>query len=155
MATSNTFAVEIKNLKKSFAGKRVLDGVSLNVQHGESVVIIGMSGSGKSVFLRHIIGLEKPDAGIIVVFGTEISALHSAAVFEFIREARIGVVFQEPALFDSMSISANVQFPMLLEGDIHKDEATERAMKLLQEVAVTTKLDCFWQEGLVLQSVQK
>lgn len=137
----NKSVVEIKNLTKSFGGKTILSGVCLNAQHDESVVIIGLSGSGKSVLLRHLIGLEKPDAGTVVVFGTEISRLQGAALFEFLRQARIGVVFQEPALFDAMSVSSNVQFPMSLDGDIRKDETRKIARRLLQDVAVAANPD--------------
>jgi len=139
--SDSKFAVSVNNLTKAFSGKTILSGVFLDVSHGESLVIIGLSGSGKSVFLKHLIGLEKPDSGAVEVFGVRIEKLSGEELFGSLRRARIGVVFQEPALFDSMSIGENLLFPMSLDGVMSAEEAKEEAKKLLQEVAVFADTD--------------
>jgi phospholipid/cholesterol/gamma-HCH transport system ATP-binding protein len=95
---------------KSFGPKRVLDGVDLEIAPGESLVVIGASGTGKSVLLKHIIGLLRPDAGSVVVDGQAIEKLDNRALTEFRR--RFGMAFQEGALFDSMTVWENVAFPL-------------------------------------------
>jgi phospholipid/cholesterol/gamma-HCH transport system ATP-binding protein len=102
--------IQLRGLVKSFGAKRVLDGVDLDVAAGESLVIIGASGTGKSVTLKHIIGLLRPDSGTVVVDGVAIEELDNRAITEFRR--RFGMAFQEGALFDSMNVFDNVAFPL-------------------------------------------
>jgi phospholipid/cholesterol/gamma-HCH transport system ATP-binding protein len=102
--------IRLRGLVKSFGRKRVLDGLDLDVEEGESMVIIGASGTGKSVTLKHIIGLLKPDAGSVVVDGVAIEQLDNRGITEFRR--RFGMAFQEGALFDSMNVFDNVAFPL-------------------------------------------
>lgn len=102
--------ISVQNLYKSFGGKVVLQGIDLEILEGETLAIIGRSGSGKSVLMKHIIGLLQPDSGKITVDGTDINAV-SYADLRRIRQ-NFGVLFQGGALFDSMSSFNNVAFPL-------------------------------------------
>jgi phospholipid/cholesterol/gamma-HCH transport system ATP-binding protein len=102
--------IRLRGVRKAFAGKVVLDGLDLEVAEGESLVIIGGSGTGKSVLLKHVIGLLKPDAGTVEVDGVRLHDLDYREITEFRR--RFGMAFQEGALFDSMSVFDNVAFPL-------------------------------------------
>jgi phospholipid/cholesterol/gamma-HCH transport system ATP-binding protein len=100
--------IEFRDLHKAFGPKRVLDGFSLAVQDGETMVVIGSSGTGKSVAIKHVVGLLEPDAGCVAVDDQVVSELDRAQLTAL--RARIGFVFQFAALFDSMSIFENVAF---------------------------------------------
>ena len=102
--------IRIQGLRKFFGRQPVLRGVDLDVATGEVMIIIGRSGGGKSVLLKHLLGLLRPDAGAVLVDGTDITKLRGAAL-EAVRR-RYGVVFQGGALFDSMSVFDNVAFPL-------------------------------------------
>jgi len=102
--------IKVEGLRKSFRGQQVLRGVDLEVPTGSITVIIGRSGGGKSVFLKHLIGLLRPDSGRIEVAGVDLSRLSGRALDE-VRK-RYGVVFQGGALFDSMTCRENVAFPL-------------------------------------------
>ena len=108
--TDSKVKISLRGLKKAFGPKVVLDGLDLDIQEGESMVIIGGSGTGKSVLLKHIIGLLKPDAGTVLVDGVAIETLGNREITEFRR--RFGMAFQEGALFDSMTVGENVAFPL-------------------------------------------
>ncbi|MFN7139255.1 MAG: ATP-binding cassette domain-containing protein, partial [Limisphaerales bacterium] len=98
--------IEVQNLHKSFGTQKVLEGVDLRIETGESVVIIGASGGGKSVLLKHIIGLTQPDSGSVLIDGQDIAHLNER---ELIRVRRkFGMLFQSAALFDSMTVEENV-----------------------------------------------
>lgn len=98
--------IEIRSLHKSFNGKPVLNGVDLDIPTGETQIIIGRSGSGKSVLLKHIIGLIKPEAGQIFVDGEEVTSLSPRQLYRLRR--KFGMLFQGAALFDSMTVEENV-----------------------------------------------
>ncbi|MES1210861.1 MAG: ATP-binding cassette domain-containing protein, partial [Acidobacteriota bacterium] len=100
----------IRGLTKSYDGRTVLDHVDFDVLRGESLVILGRSGSGKSVTLRQLNGLDKPDEGSVVFDGTELTTLEERELFPFRR--RIAMLFQSGALFDSMNVFDNVAFPL-------------------------------------------
>jgi phospholipid/cholesterol/gamma-HCH transport system ATP-binding protein len=100
----------VRGLTKSFAGRKVLDGLDFEVLRGETFVILGRSGSGKSVTLRQLNGLDKPDAGSVVFDGTDITALEERDLYPMRR--RVAMLFQGGALFDSMTVSDNVAFPL-------------------------------------------
>jgi phospholipid/cholesterol/gamma-HCH transport system ATP-binding protein len=102
--------IRLRGLSKSFGSKLVLDDLDLDVAAGESMVIIGGSGTGKSVLLKHVIGLLKPDAGTVEVDGVAVERLGNRAITEFRR--KFGMSFQEGALFDSMTVGQNVGFPL-------------------------------------------
>jgi phospholipid/cholesterol/gamma-HCH transport system ATP-binding protein len=103
--------IEIKNVHKSFRGQAVLKGINLNIPTGKITVIIGPSGTGKTVLLRHIIGLIRPDKGQVIIDGTDIGKLGSKELNEFRR--RFGMLFQNAALFDSLNVAENVAFPLV------------------------------------------
>src|SRR5690349_3589445 len=98
--------IEIKNLVKSFGSKQVLRGVDLNIEQGKTTVIIGISGCGKSVLLKHIVGLLKPDEGHILIDGDDITTMTEKDIYA-IRK-KFGFLFQSAALFDSMTVGENV-----------------------------------------------
>ena len=122
--------IRLVDIHKSFGPKRVLEGFTLEVLEGETMVIIGYSGTGKSVAIKHIVGLLEPDQGEVWVDGLEVPNLRRRELYEL--RARIGYVFQFAALFDSLSIGENVAMGLrkqqhLSEPEIHKrvDEALE------------------------------
>lgn len=98
--------IEIKNLVKSFGPKQVLRGVNLNIEQGKTTVIIGASGCGKSVMLKHIVGLLKPDSGTVLIDGEDITKMDEKQIYA-IRK-KFGFLFQSAALFDSMTVGENV-----------------------------------------------
>ncbi len=100
--------IRIVDLHKSFGTKKVLQGVNLEVDRGETMVIIGQSGSGKSVLLKHLIGMMKPDSGRIFIDDVDITALKPEALQKILR--RFGMLFQGAALFDSLTVAENVSF---------------------------------------------
>ena len=102
--------IKIVNLTKSFDGHKVLDGINLTMPTGQITVVIGKSGVGKSVLLKHIIGLLKPDSGQIFVDGQDMSLLAGRQLRQFKR--RFGVLFQGGALFDSLNVFENIAFPL-------------------------------------------
>lgn len=119
--------IKISGLKKFFGAKRVLDGVDLEIDKGKITVIIGRSGEGKSVLIKHIIGLLRPDDGQIFLEGQEISSM-SERDFNEVRK-RFGMLFQGAALFDSMTVGENVGFPL----KEHTDLADEDIMKIVSD----------------------
>jgi len=102
--------IKIEELRKSLDGKLVLDGVDLEIQKGETLVIIGRSGCGKSVLLKHIVGLLSPDSGRVIIDNNDISKMSGKALNEL--RTRIGVLFQGAALFDSITVGENVGFSL-------------------------------------------
>jgi phospholipid/cholesterol/gamma-HCH transport system ATP-binding protein len=100
--------IEIRNLHKSFADKKVLQGVDLDIESGKTTTIIGGSGSGKSVLFKHIIGLMKPDAGSIMLEGEDTTKMSESDLYRMVD--KFGLVFQSGALFDSMTVGKNVAF---------------------------------------------
>ncbi len=126
--------VKIHNLHKSFDGQRVLRGVHLEVARGEILVVIGRSGEGKSVLLKHLMGLLKPDEGQILIDEVEISRLHGEAL-DRIRE-RSGVVFQGGALFDSLTVLENVAFPLREKTRLPEEAIREKSLSLLKQVGL-------------------
>jgi phospholipid/cholesterol/gamma-HCH transport system ATP-binding protein len=102
--------IEIKDLKKSYGDNHVLKGFNMILHEGENLVIMGKSGSGKSVMIKCLIGLEKPDSGSIMVMGEEIGELNRSTLDELRTE--IGFLFQGSALYDSMTVRENLEFPL-------------------------------------------
>jgi phospholipid/cholesterol/gamma-HCH transport system ATP-binding protein len=126
--------IRIQGLRKSFGHQPVLQGVDLDVATGEIVIIIGRSGGGKSVLLKHLLGLLRPDAGAVLVDGVDITKLRGAAL-EAVRR-RYGVVFQGGALFDSMSVFDNVAFPLREKTTLTPPEITQRVEQKLEQVGL-------------------
>jgi len=126
--------IQFADLHKAFDGKPVLAGVTLDVQDGETMVIIGYSGTGKSVALKHVVGLLQPDAGDVIVDGRPVSTLDRAELYGLRRE--IGFVFQFAALFDSMTVADNVALGLRRRG-LSDDEIAERVRDALALVDLT------------------
>jgi phospholipid/cholesterol/gamma-HCH transport system ATP-binding protein len=134
-----TPAVELLHITKSFGDRRVLDDVNLSVARGCSLCILGRSGTGKSVTLKHIIGLVSPDEGRVLVEGGEITSMTRAALSHARR--RIGFLFQNAALFDSISVGENVAFPLRRHTDLADAEIRDRARTLLGMVGLGREYD--------------
>ena len=126
--------IQVRGLRKSFAGKEVLHGISLDVPRGETTVIIGGSGSGKTVLLKHLIGLIRPDSGQILVDGEDICALGEHRLNE-VRK-KFGMLFQEAALFDSMTVFDNVAFPIREHTRLSSSAVEEAVEKKLAQVGL-------------------
>ena len=114
----------VENLHKSFGEKKVLKGLSLEVFRGETVVIIGRSGCGKSVFLKLIIGLLTPDSGKITILGKDTSSLNERE-WEELRK-KFGIVFQSSALLNSLTVAENVALPLVENTTLSKEEIQNR-----------------------------
>jgi phospholipid/cholesterol/gamma-HCH transport system ATP-binding protein len=127
--------IQIQNLRKTFGRQQVLQGLTLDIATGEIMVVIGRSGGGKSVLLKHLVGLLRPDSGAILVDGRDITRLRGSAL-DRIRE-RYGVVFQGGALFDSMTVFANVAFPLQEKSRLGTAEITTRVEEKLEQVGLT------------------
>jgi phospholipid/cholesterol/gamma-HCH transport system ATP-binding protein len=128
-------AVAVEGLHKSFETQKVLNGISLTVKRGETLAVLGRSGTGKSVLLRLIIGLQKPDAGSILIHGQNIAGLTIDQMGE-IRK-KMGFLFQNAALYDSLTVEENVAFPLLHHRkEMPKSERGDRVSKLLGEVGM-------------------
>jgi phospholipid/cholesterol/gamma-HCH transport system ATP-binding protein len=126
--------IKVEGLTKSFGRQAVLRELTLEVATGTITIIIGRSGGGKSVFLKHLIGLLRPDAGRILVDGVEITRLHGRALDEIRRT--YGVVFQGGALFDSMSCWDNVAFPLREKVPTPPNELAKRVEAALSQVGL-------------------
>ena len=124
--------ISLRNVHKSFGEKRVLQGFSLEVPEGETMVIIGYSGSGKSVAIKHIVGLLQPDSGTVFVDGLEVPRLPRRDLYEL--RAQIGYVFQFAALFDSLTIGENVAMGLRKQGKLDTPGIHKRVAEALDLV---------------------
>ncbi len=127
--------IELRNVYKSFGNHHVLRGVNLTVAAGEGMVVIGGSGTGKSVILKHIIGLMQPDAGEVIIDGQNLADLSERDLFEFRK--RFGMLFQGAALFDSLTVWENVAFGLKEHRFLAKDEMMEIARQKLTKVGLS------------------
>jgi phospholipid/cholesterol/gamma-HCH transport system ATP-binding protein len=125
--------IQFRDLHKAFDGKRVLEGLTLDVRDGETMVVLGFSGTGKSVALKHVVGLLHPDAGDVVVDGQAVSTLRRPELMALRRQ--IGYVFQFAALFDSLTVAENVALG--LRRRLPPDEIAERIREALAVVDLT------------------
>jgi phospholipid/cholesterol/gamma-HCH transport system ATP-binding protein len=131
--------ITVKDLRKTFGSHRVLDGISLNIPRGETLAVLGRSGTGKSVPLRLIIGLETPDSGSISVNGQDIAGLAIDQMGK-IRK-KMGFLFQQAALYDSLTVAENVAFPLAHHRrDMSRSERNDRVTQLLAEVGMEGNL---------------
>ena len=126
--------IELKNLHKSFNGHQVLEDLDLTINTGESMVIIGRSGCGKSVLLKHIIGIMRPDSGNVIIDGTDITVLASKELNKIRMD--FGMLFQGAALFDSLNVFENVGFQLLEYTDTTVDEIKKRVVERLKMVGL-------------------
>jgi phospholipid/cholesterol/gamma-HCH transport system ATP-binding protein len=124
--------IQLKNVHKAFGPKRVLDGFTLDVPEGETMVIIGYSGTGKSVAIKHIVGLLEPDSGEVWVDGLNVPELPRRELYAL--RARIGYVFQFAALFDSYTIGENVAMGLRKQGELSNGEIMKRVDEALDLV---------------------
>jgi phospholipid/cholesterol/gamma-HCH transport system ATP-binding protein len=132
-------AVRFEHVSKSFGDRTVLDDVTFTVPRSRAFCLLGRSGTGKSVTLRHIIGLVKPDRGRVLVEGQDISALNGREL-SAVRK-RMGFLFQGAALFDSMSVGDNVAFPLRRHTKLAEDEILRRARAKLADVGLEPEFD--------------
>jgi phospholipid/cholesterol/gamma-HCH transport system ATP-binding protein len=132
--SANGPAIRFDSVSKSFGSLNVLDGVSFEIQPGEAFCLLGRSGTGKSVTLKHLIGLIRPDAGQIFVEGEEISRFEGADLAR-VRK-RMGYLFQYSALFDSVSVGENVAFPLRRHSKLSDGEIRRRARAMLERVGL-------------------
>src|SRR5687768_10000008 len=126
--------ISFRNLQKAFGPKRVLDGVSFDVRDGEVFFIIGGSGVGKSVLIKHVIGLLRPDAGEIWLEDEEVSRLPEEGMYAIRRKC--AMVFQHSTLFDSMTCAENVALPLRKHRGMGVREAGSEAGRLLEQVGM-------------------
>ena len=131
---NNQPELAIEQLSKAFGPQKVLSGFNLKVAHGETIAVLGRSGTGKSVLLRLLIGLQKPDSGCIRIQGQEITALEGKQLNE-IRK-KIGFLFQQGALYDSLTVQQNVEFPLDRHTTLSAEERKTRAHELLESVGM-------------------
>jgi len=132
--------VAVENVYQSFAGLKVLNGINLRVNQGETLAVLGRSGTGKSVLLRLIIGLDTPDSGSICIHGQDIAGLALDRMGE-IRK-KMGFLFQQAALYDSLTVRENVAFPLEHHRrDMPKSERCDRVRQLLVEVGLDGDID--------------
>jgi phospholipid/cholesterol/gamma-HCH transport system ATP-binding protein len=132
--------IQIRDLHKQFGPNKVLDGLNLDVRQGETLVILGRSGTGKSVLLKHILGIAKGDSGIVDVNGAPISELEGPDLYK--AAINMGMLFQGAALFDSMNVEENTAFFLEEHGDLQKgtklspEEIRDRVSEALQMVGL-------------------
>jgi phospholipid/cholesterol/gamma-HCH transport system ATP-binding protein len=124
--------IEVRDLKKSFGTHTILDGVSFRIEKGESVVIIGRSGGGKSVLLKHLIGLLKPETGQVLIDGENIVPMNEREMLRV--RSKFGMLFQGAALFDSLTVAENVAFAFRRNRTMTEREIAEKVGDILEMV---------------------
>src|ERR1019366_9252133 len=129
---TTTPMISLQHVDKAFGGHKVLDDLSIDIGHGETVVIVGGSGVGKSVILKHMIGLMKPDRGHVLIDGHDIGEMKEVELNRFRR--KFGMSFQEGALFDSMSVFENIAFPLRRHTKFTEKQIRERVDECLDLV---------------------
>src|SRR5579859_7042872 len=120
--------IEVRQLEKSFGDHKILDGVTFRIDKGESVVIMGRSGCGKSVLLKHLIALLKPDAGQVLIEGENIVPMDERQLLRVRR--KFGMLFQGAALFDSMTVAENISFAFRRDPTLPEDEIARRVARV-------------------------
>ncbi len=138
------YFIEFQNVSKSFDDKHVLRDISFGVKRGETLVILGVSGTGKSVTLMHIVGLIKPESGHVLVDGEEVSAMDEEQLIS-VRK-KVSLIFQSGALFDSLTVAENVAFPLYEKNLSSKTELKEKEIQnrvdtILKELELTESAD--------------
>jgi phospholipid/cholesterol/gamma-HCH transport system ATP-binding protein len=131
--------IQIIDLVKSFGGQKVLDGINLEMPTGKITVVIGKSGVGKSVLLKHIVGLLKPDSGKVLVDGENIVMMKGRRLRDFKR--RCAVLFQGGALFDSLSVFENIAFPLREKTRLPDAEIGRRVRERLEQMSLTAEVE--------------
>lgn len=132
--------IEISNLKKTFGEQEVLSNISLSLRNGENLVVLGKSGSGKSVLIKCIAGLLSADSGTIKVFGQTVSTMNRKEMAEMRK--KIGFLFQLGALYDSMTVKENLEFPLKrIRKDLSKQQRQEKVLEALESVDLADSID--------------
>jgi phospholipid/cholesterol/gamma-HCH transport system ATP-binding protein len=132
--------IEISELRKSFGNLEILKGISLKLNQGENLVVLGKSGTGKSVLIKCIVGLLQADSGVINVFGKNINTLNRKDMNEL--KTKIGFLFQSGALYDSMSVKQNLEFPLKrLKKHLRENEINEKIDEALENVGLADALN--------------
>lgn len=134
-------AIVFEDVAMAFENNNVLDGVSFELLRGETKILLGIAGSGKSTILKLALGLIKPDRGRIFVLGHEVSAMPEEDLFELRRN--IGMVFQESALFDSLTVRENVAYRLHEEADLPEEDVERRVVEALRFVELEHTLDMY------------
>ena len=138
-SSSAQIPIQVKSLRKSFGDQKVLNGIDIEVAQGEILVVLGRSGTGKSVLLKLLIGLQQPDSGSIHVHGQEVMGLQPDQLNE-VRK-KIGFLFQSAALYDSLTVEENVTFPLRRHTDMTAAQRQQRVRELLADVGLEKDLD--------------
>lgn len=137
---SKTPVIEIANLRKAFGGQEVLKDISLKLYNGENLVVLGKSGSGKSVFIKCIVRLLDPDGGTINVLGEDVSALNTNNLGALRK--KIGFLFQGGALYDSMTVRQNMEFPLQrIKRGLTRQETDAKVKEVLENVGLSDSID--------------
>jgi phospholipid/cholesterol/gamma-HCH transport system ATP-binding protein len=137
--SDKNIVIAIKGLKKSFGEKHVLNGIDLTLKKGENIVVLGKSGSGKSVLIKCIMGLIEPDEGNINVLGKDMLALNNKELNE-VRK-RVGFLFQSAALYDSMTVRENLEFPLRHSKETTAEELDHLVKDALANVGLSDEID--------------
>jgi len=132
-------AILFEDVAIAFEDKQVLNGISFELARGESKILLGVAGSGKSTILKMALGLVKPDRGSINVLGYDVTSMREEELFDLRR--KVGIVFQESALFDSLTVEENVAYRLIEEGYIPADEIRQRVIEALRFVELEHTLD--------------
>jgi phospholipid/cholesterol/gamma-HCH transport system ATP-binding protein len=136
---TNGFPIQVKGLRKSFGPQVVLNGIDLQVSRGETLAVLGRSGTGKSILLKLLIGLQAPDAGSVCIGGQEIVGLEAQKLNE-VRK-KMGFLFQQAALYDSLTVEENVAFPLSRHTRMPEAERRKHARELLANVGMEDDLE--------------
>jgi phospholipid/cholesterol/gamma-HCH transport system ATP-binding protein len=139
MHSPTSESIVVSGLHKSYGSQKVLDGVDLTADRGQTVVVLGRSGTGKSVLLKLIVGLQQPDSGSIRIHGQEIEGLEMHRLNEI--RMKIGFLFQQAALYDSLTVEENVEFPLKRHTALSDADRRERARALLASVGMEHDLN--------------
>ena len=137
--TDNEIMIYIKNLKINLGGKDILRGINLIVNRGETLIILGKSGSGKSVALKCIVGLMMPDNGLLKVVGCNVPELDLNELQELRK--KVGFIFQSGALYDSMSVRENLEFPLVRHEKLSQEQVEKRIRDSLADVGLEDSID--------------
>jgi phospholipid/cholesterol/gamma-HCH transport system ATP-binding protein len=140
MIDKNDLVISIKDLRKSFGTRNVLNGVNLEIHKGENVAVLGRSGTGKSVLIKMIAGLLKPDTGTVEVFGRQIDKVDDKELQQL--RLKIGFSFQNSALYDSMSVRENLEFPLVRNRrELGKKEVQKAIEEVLENVGLSQTIN--------------
>jgi phospholipid/cholesterol/gamma-HCH transport system ATP-binding protein len=136
---TDDIAIRVSGLSKSFGAQKVLDGIDIDVRRGEIFAVMGLSGSGKSVLVKHFVGLHSIDEGDILIEGASLKDMDSRERLAYLQ--RIGMVFQHAALFDSLTTGENVAFPLRERGEKDEAKITARVTEMLTAVGLEEAAD--------------